>query len=223
MSRQSERSSNTLVPALASVGVTLLVVTAADRSAGTSATLAYAVMSAAVGSLVWLLLVERRRTVTLARADPLTGVLNRPAFAAVLSSEVARAGRTSHPLTILTIDLDAFRVFNDRMGPRAADEVLCACANALRSSDTVARIDGDTFAVLLPETDAEGASVVLARVRHHLMRELLQSGWPVTFSVGLATFRTPPVSAEEAMLRADAVLAEAKRAGRDTVRSEVFG
>lgn len=223
MSNRSPRSVPSLLPVLAAAGAGFVLASFADHATGAPAAVAYALLAIVPGALVWLLLSEHRRRVALARADPLTGVLNRPAFAAVLSSEVARAGRTARPVTILTIDLDGFRAFNDRMGAGAADEVLRACAKALRSSDTTGRIDGDTFAVLLPDTDADGASVALARVRHHLMRELLQSGWPVTFSVGVATFRTPPVSAEEAFLRADAVLAEAKRTGRDTVRAEVFG
>jgi len=91
----------------------------------------------------------------------------------------------------------------------------------LRETDTAARLGGDEFAILLPETDAESASVVMAKVQTYLDSAMQQRKWPVSFSVGVVTFTTPPGSVVEMVKRADELMYEVKRSGKSAMVSQV--
>jgi diguanylate cyclase (GGDEF)-like protein len=91
----------------------------------------------------------------------------------------------------------------------------------LRETDTAARLGGDEFAILLPETDAESAAVVMAKVQTYLDSAMQQRKWPVSFSVGVVTFTTPPESVEEMVKRADELMYEVKRSGKSAMVSQV--
>ena len=101
--------------------------------------------------------------------DPLTGVLNRRGFEAASRAAFSALERKQRPVTVLIIDLDLFKAYNDTYGHRAGDELLCWVASrlsaAIRPSDTVARLGGDEFAVLLPDTDTDSAEPVIERIR----------------------------------------------------------
>ncbi len=141
-----------------------------------------------------------------ASTDPLTGLLNRRAFRERAMRELARARRTGEPFAALLIDVDHFKQINDREGHVAGDEALVALAReltgALREIDTLARIGGDEFAVLLPETGAEGA---------HATAERLASITTVAISVGTAIYGLDGHTADELGRAADAALYAAKR------------
>ena len=117
---------------------------------------------ALISSLVSRVHAGVRRERRLARTDPLTGAANGRTFYEAAQTEAGRAGRTSQPLTLAYFDLDHFKPLNDRLGHAAGDEALrCVVATVqihLRASDLLARMGGDEFALLLPETGAEGAS-----------------------------------------------------------------
>lgn len=161
----------------------------------------------------------------LAATDPLTGVLNGRAFYAAARRELARARRGGRALTIAYTDLDNFKFVNDRYGHAGGDALLCRVADVLtsnvRTTDLVARLGGDEFAVLLPEADAEGALALLARIRDCVLTVVSDKQAPVTLTVGAVTFRRPPADLEEGLRRADALLYEAKGAGKDCIRHEV--
>jgi len=157
----------------------------------------------------------------LSLTDDLTSLHNRRAFEERLTDEVARARRTGRPLSLLMIDLDDFKLVNDVHSHAAGDAVLKATAQALlscvRDVDTCARIGGEEFVILLPETDQVGAIKVAEKVVV-LVHEsnLYDSGVNVTASAGVATLDSSEAPGE-LVSRADAALYRAKREGKNRV------
>jgi len=150
--------------------------------------------------------------------DPLTGADNGRAFREKAWSEIARMKRHGKPLTVAYLDLDNFKASNDRYGHSAGDGLLVAVAAVLRattrSTDTVARIGGDEFAVLLPESGRHEAEGTLSRVREELDHIVEKGNWPTGFSIGAVTFTTPPPSVDALLHEADQVMYTAKTAGK---------
>jgi diguanylate cyclase (GGDEF)-like protein len=158
----------------------------------------------------------------MARTDYLTGAFNGRSFGETAAAEIARARRHAHPFSVAYIDVDDFKQVNDRQGHSAGDRLLKAVADALRRNvrdvDTVARMGGDEFAVLMPETDARAAQVAMRRTRRRLLEETRRAGWPVTISVGVTTFDAPPDSVDGLLRAADEAMYAAKRAGKNSLR-----
>lgn len=179
-----------------------------------------------VATVVELAHVERARS----RGDALTGLLNRRGFCDLADRELVRAGRSGSALTVLYLDVDGFKRVNDTDGHLAGDALLSDVARTLearvRRTDTAARIGGDEFVVLLPETPGAAAEVAAERVSHGLDEMCREGSWPVRFSIGLVTFVEPPESVDELLSQADRLMYSAKRSGqqtgRSTVRSEVL-
>ncbi|HUR80266.1 MAG TPA: diguanylate cyclase [Thermoanaerobaculia bacterium] len=151
--------------------------------------------------------------------DGLTGVPNRRHFDDTLSREWRRAARSQRALSLLMIDIDFFKVFNDTRGHQAGDECLRLVARALseslhRAGDVVARYGGEEFAVLLPETEAEQAGEFAEALREHVA-----SSGSVTVSIGVATTLPPRDGSgcDDLVRDADRALYEAKRRGRNRV------
>jgi diguanylate cyclase (GGDEF)-like protein len=154
---------------------------------------------------------------TAAHTDSLTGLANRRSFEARFEEEIYRAGRTRQPLTLMLVDVDGFKSINDNHGHPAGDAALKRVAGALstnRRSDRCARVGGDEFAVLLPDTDPSGAGEVAERLLDTIRRDDKQ-GVAVRVSLGLAAFPGAGSSAEELHHAADVALYEAKRLGGD--------
>lgn len=164
-----------------------------------------------------------------ALTDALTGLANRKHLDAMLLQSVDQASVASEPLSLLMIDIDHFKSFNDTWGHMTGDQVLRLVAMALKTSirptDIAARFGGEEFAIILPQTPLKPAKIIAERVRQAVMaRELVkrstgESLGRVTISVGVASFRrgdTAPILLE----RADRCLNEAKRAGRNRTLTE---
>ena len=162
-----------------------------------------------------------------AQMDYLTRTANKKGFLQLAEAELDRAQRYRHPFTLSVLDVDNFKFVNERYGHNSGDTLLRAVAQTIqgkiRSTDRVARIGGDEFALLLPETQSDAARVVLRRIQKHLLDLAERNEWPVTFSIGAATFTQPPISVDEMMDRALALLEEVKSQGRNGVRHEVVG
>ncbi|MCB2188184.1 MAG: sensor domain-containing diguanylate cyclase [Deltaproteobacteria bacterium] len=163
----------------------------------------------------------RRLSIT----DSLTGLFNRRHFHLVLSEEVARCQRYRRQLSLVCLDLDNFKPFNDTFGHQVGDEILrlvAKVANAvLRQADTAFRLGGDEFALLLVETSLDQAEVAASRFRRQFAEEwrrtlanLPSTCGQVTMSLGLAQWQAGERS-EGLLLRADLAMYEGKRQGGD--------
>lgn len=166
-----------------------------------------------------------------AATDGLTHVLNRRGFDEAIEREMARAARTGAPVSVVMIDVDHFKAYNDKYGHLAGDECLKAVAAVLRAAatrpiDVVARYGGEEFAMLLSDTDAAGAYHVAEQVRlgvleQRIRHEASELGC-LTVSLGVATLAgsDPELSPKLLLGRADEALYLAKDGGRD--RTEVY-
>lgn len=167
-------------------------------------------------------LVEQRN---LATVDPLTGSLNRRAFSLVAERERLRAGRSGTAITVAYFDLDHFKTVNDRLGHATGDRLLRVFAASvragIRSTDILCRMGGDEFALMLPDTDARDAVVVVDRVRHMLAELCDAEEATITTSVGIATYRFPPSSVDTMIAGADELMYQAKGRGGDSVVGSV--
>jgi diguanylate cyclase (GGDEF)-like protein/PAS domain S-box-containing protein len=163
----------------------------------------------------------------LATTDGLTGLINRRAFDEALETEASRSTRSGAPLSLLMIDVDRFKSYNDLYGHQAGDEVLkvvgqCLKATLKRPADLAARYGGEEFVVILPDTNEDGAFFIADAFRESLKQLAIphQGGDKkvVTASVGIAvTSREEPIAPAELLHRADEALYTAKHAGRDRV------
>lgn len=149
-----------------------------------------------------------------ALTDPLTGIANRRALLARIEYEIARHARTRHGFALMMVDLDGFKALNDRFGHPAGDDLLRDVAAALRytirAQDTVARIGGDEFCVLAPETAGEGAARLEARIAR-AVGNVTAGVEQLSGSVGVATFPRDGRVAQDLLMAADHRLLAAKR------------
>lgn len=161
----------------------------------------------------------------LAITDSLTGLYNRRKFLQTVTSEIERSQRFNHPLSILMMDLDHFKRYNDTYGHQKGDELLSFLALTLRKSlreyDTLARYGGDEFVLLLPVTDVQVARKIAERlvsaVRDMKVFIAETDGIPIylTISIGVASFPTHAGELQMLIKAADQALYQAKEAGRN--------
>ena len=157
-----------------------------------------------------------------ARTDFVTGAVNARYFNELLQMEISRIRRYPHPITLVYVDVDNFKIVNDLFGHRIGDEVLRCIASELKSqlriTDTVARLGGDEFVMLLPSTRQQEARVVVSKVYTNLSEKMRQRNWPVTFSMGAVTCEFSPYSAEQLVNMADELMYEVKNSTKNDVR-----
>jgi diguanylate cyclase (GGDEF)-like protein len=156
-----------------------------------------------------------------ADTDVLTGLLNRRGFNRRLREELRRAGRSEQPLALVVADLDRFKALNDEFGHPAGDEALrrvsALLGAAKRDSDTMARIGGEEFALVLPYTNRPGAQAMAERIRGTIRAEFADRGVALTASFGIAVFPDDGDTQDLLMRAADAALYAAKELGRDRI------
>jgi two-component system cell cycle response regulator len=154
-----------------------------------------------------------------ARTDPLTRLPNRRGFRELLDLEVERARRSATPMTVIVGDVDHFKAVNDRSGHHVGDAVLQRVGELLdrskRQIDAAARVGGEEFALVLPDTDAPGALVVAERLRGAVRDAFATDAVPITISFGIASFPSHGETAASLLHAADEALYSAKESGRN--------
>lgn len=162
-----------------------------------------------------------------ARFDSLTGLGNRQSFFEAYESERSRANRFRRPLTVMLLDGDNFKSINDQRGHAQGDLALQQTASTLESKirpyDLACRMGGDEFALLFPETTAEDAARIAARLQMSLQQELVGRFEQLTYSFGVVTL-LPSVDhdADRCLAEADRMLYAAKHAGNNSIRCFVI-
>lgn len=161
------------------------------------------------------------RLAQLSLTDELTGLPNRRAFLARGELEIKRAGRNKLPLTVMFIDIDDFKTVNDTQGHHAGDALLQQIAQILRrdirATDLLARLGGDEYAILFPETGAAVARQLAEAIKASAATDLSSQPTTITLSIGVATFDRPAPSFEAALRVADGLMYEAKQAGKNAL------
>lgn len=155
----------------------------------------------------------------LARRDPLTDTLNRRSFFDLAEHEINRSQRYDLPMTVAYVDLDNFKVVNDKLGHQTGDVLLIAVVSTIRSnirsSDILARFGGDEFVILLPDTPGDAALKFLNKIHDHLDQAMVRKGWPVSFSIGAATYAKTPSTVDEVIRHADELMYTVKHGGKN--------
>ena len=171
---------------------------------------------------------------SLAYSDSMTGLDNFRQFEETLTAEMSRAERYDRPLSVILLDIDHFKLFNDTLGHQAGDALLgqlgVVLRNSLRNVDKPARYGGEEFVVICPETGPEEARLIAERIRRNVAEtqfSLLDKGMDdgergapqVTVSLGCATFPRDARTSRDLVKKADTALYAAKEAGRNAVRA----
>jgi diguanylate cyclase (GGDEF)-like protein len=159
----------------------------------------------------------------LAIVDGLTRTFNHRYLMDFLTREISRCRRHSRPLSLLLFDIDRFKEINDRFGHASGDHVLRTIVEVaregVRREECLARYGGDEFAVVMPETEIEGARIVAERMRGRVELHRFEASGraiPVTISVGMSALEPAMADAEAMLAAADGQLYAAKQAGRNT-------
>lgn len=160
----------------------------------------------------------------LARSDALTNLPNSRSFCERANFEIERQKRYRRPMSIAYMDLDNFKVINDRFGHQSGDLLLSSVGNVLmksiRSTDLIGRLGGDEFALLMPETGAEDALDIIKRVQSLIADEMAAHNWPVTCSIGVVSYYAPPNDYDEMINKADSLMYQIKKEGKNAARLE---
>jgi diguanylate cyclase (GGDEF)-like protein len=213
------------------VAVAYLAVLLLSSDAGTAPVVQWALVTAVLvvaGGFVGAQRAHAQRVIdrlsNAARTDSLTGLMNRRGFEELFATELERARRTGRPLSVLICDLDAFKAVNDKYGHAAGDRALeklsAVLQRAKRRIDSAARVGGEEFAVIAPDSDQHAAYILAERMRREVRECFAAEPFELTLSVGLATFPRHGESAEALIGGADEALYAAKKLGRN--RTVVF-
>lgn len=163
----------------------------------------------------------------LTRADGLTGIANVRHFIELANREIARAHRNQQPFTVVYLDIDRFKDVNARFGHTIGDDLLRGVAqtirDCIRETDVLARIGGDEFILLLPETGLEPAQAACRKVQQKLRDYAALHDWPVGFTLGVLTCLQPPACTPQELIKlADDLMDSARKEGKDRIKHDIL-
>jgi diguanylate cyclase (GGDEF)-like protein len=190
--------------------------------------LTYTVLVVLLHATLLMLVVSRLigELQSLARCDPLTGLLNRRALLGLLAGQAERGRRATDTFSVMMIDIDHFKAVNDEHGHEAGDRALAQVARsmtqALRAQDRVGRVGGEEFVVLLPTADLAHACAKAEALRQQVRSQplaLREGSVRLSVSIGVAEWAGPAEEPSRLLARADAALYRAKDLGRDRVEA----
>ncbi len=168
----------------------------------------------------------RHRVRYLSRTDLLTGLANRRLLEEQIEAELSRTRRQPSAISLAFVDCDQFKQLNDQFGHPVGDDLLVRIADVLRENirdyDTAARVGGDEFAILFPETSTDDATAAAERLHERLQQCSHTAHWDASFSIGVATFEEPPNNARELIAAADSLMYEVKRTSGNAIRHNSF-
>jgi len=162
----------------------------------------------------------------LSRTDSLTAALNSRSFRETLTQEIDRSIRYQHPLTLVYLDIDNFKLVNDRLGHKAGDEVLSAVAKeiqrSIRQTDILGRLGGDEFAILLIEAGPDAALNTVTKIRANLTRVIKRNDWPISLSFGVLTSIHDFCQAEKMVKLADELMYSVKKSTKNDAAFAIY-
>ena len=174
------------------------------------------------------LLQAQKELIQLATTDPLTGLYNRRRSMEAMQEQKARFERNQQPFSFVIADIDDFKAINDNYGHQCGDfilkEISRELTELLRSQDSLGRWGGEEFNILLPETDKQGASIIIEKLRAHISGQKFiyeNDTINVSMTFGISEYSSPDLSIDELIRRADVALYDGKEKGKDCV--VVFG
>jgi diguanylate cyclase (GGDEF)-like protein len=180
----------------------------------------FLIVAYSITAIKKLLIKEREH----AHTDDLTGVENIRFFYEQARIEISKSATDKRPLTLAYIDIDNLRYVNDTFGHIAGDYLLHEAAqvmrSTLRSTDIISRLGGAKFAILMPETRNENATVIIYKVQEHLLDMAEKNGWPVTFRTDVVTCYSPDYTIDELIKVAEDLMNAAKKTGKNMSKYE---
>lgn len=175
-----------------------------------------------IGILLIKLKTSLNHESNLARTDFLTGAANSLLFYETAQIEIDRSRRYRRQFSICYLDADNFKKINDTYGHNVGSELLVRIVQTikqnLRSTDVIARVGGDEFAILFCETNQEQARTVITKIRERLHAEMEKENWQVTFSIGVLTCINIPKTVDEVIKIADDLMYLVKKEGKNSVK-----
>lgn len=184
------------------------------------------IVFAFVAFLMLKLKAIRENEKRLAKTDYLTGAINPAGFSEILEAEINRSKRFNMPLSIAYIDCDDFSAVNNSLGHKEGNKVLSFVAETIqkniRKTDFLSRLVDDEFALLLVGTTPENALNVINKLNDLLLYKMKKQNYPITFSIGLASFKVPPESGDIMLKTADMLMYSVKSTTKNAVKHKVF-